>query len=120
MTARSIFILFSLSLGFANADTACKGPTPPVPVIIDDIKVDVTAACTTITAITQNGIAQLVCVTAEDALALADLIGHQASVAGKTKCVSAQGRTLCATPDQMAAAIRVLSARRTYPDGGQP
>ena len=33
---------------------SCKDPVPPPTVIADDIKVDVTAACTTITAIVQE------------------------------------------------------------------
>ena len=118
MTSRSVFILFSLTLGLARVDGGCKGPVPPASAIVDDIKVDVNAACTTIIAVTQEAVVQLVCVTAEDVAALADIIAHQVSpnVAGPSKCVTAQGQTVCATPGQMLAAIRTINARR---DGGK-
>ena len=98
---------------------SCKDPVPPPTVIADDIKVDVTAACTTITAIVQEAATQLACVTAEDVAALADIIAHQIhpnAVAGAGRCVTAHGQTICATPSQMLAAIRVMNARR---DGGK-
>ena len=126
MTSRSIFILFSLSLGFAHADTACKGPVPPPSVIADDVKVDVTAACTTVSAVVQDVVVSLVCATVEETAALAELIakqtGHVASEDGGVKitCVTAQKQTLCATPDRMAAAIKIMNARRINGvDGGQ-
>lgn len=111
-----------LALTYSGAESGCKGPVPPPAVIADDVKVDVTSACTTITAVVQDVVVSLVCVTAEEAAALADLIAHQisASIAdsGTPKCVAAQGQSICATPDQMAAAIRIMNSRRAHTDGG--
>jgi hypothetical protein len=116
-----VVICAALVLGFSGAEEACKGPVQPASVIADDIKVDTTAACTTVTAIDQNTAVSLACLTAEEAAGLADTITHQVSAAvadaGAPKCVAAQGQTLCATPHQMVSAIRVVSARRV--DGGK-
>jgi hypothetical protein len=113
-------ICSALALGFSGSTEACKNPASPG-TVADDIEVDVTAACTSITAVVQNVAVTLTCVAAEDAAALADLIAHQFSVAtdaGAPKCIVVQGQTLCATPSQMVSAIQVMNARRAA-DGGK-
>ena len=116
-----VIICLALALGFSGAAEACKGPVPPPSTVTEDIKVNVTAACTTITAVTQDAVVSLVCLTAEETASLANLIAQQFNAValdggGAPKCVAVNGRTLCATPAQMAAALKVLNARRI--DGG--
>lgn len=120
MISRSIIALFPITLALA-----CKGPVPPPSTIADDIKVDVTAACTTVTTVVQDVIVSLVCVTAEEATALVELVakqtGNVASQDGGVKitCINVQARSICATPDRMAAAIKIVNARRINGiDGG--
>lgn len=121
-TIASIVMCSALALGVSSS-ASCKGPVPPVATVADDIKVDVTATCTSVTAVVSNVFVTLACATAEDAAALADLIAHQFSVvvadAGTPKCVVVQGQTLCATPAQMLSAIQTINARRAV-DGGSP
>jgi len=115
-------MLVAIALGFTNLES-CKDANSPSPSeVADDVKVDLTAGCTTVTAIVQNATEELVCATAEELAQLADLITHQIGSnvvmadAAAPKCVTLNNQSICATPARMASAIRTIKSRR---DGGK-
>ncbi len=113
-------LLSMFAFCFALAVTGCKHPVTPVQVA-DDIKVAIDGACQTITAMTADATVSLVCVTAEEIAQLGSLIvsqfGTPAYALGRAKCVTVQGKAICATPRTMVEAIMVLQGQRQF-DGG--